>query len=268
MFGILILGLNFNKISTRLSASTSQNENLDEMIMFDFFKKKYFFCEDELLKNTSLLHKGYIRCFQSKMDKPVEIAIIGDSHAEALFAGLAENLKERNIVYYTRGGLPYLSNHGFSNIFNRVLNDKNIKTVIFSAFWAYPLNGDELIHEKEVPKLLKRFALSGKKILLLEDVPGFKVFPANCTRLNICSDTVPAAHYPKFEYIPIFKKYASLYPNVYFVSVRDYFCDLLKCDLRINNKLLFRDRNHLNIEGSLYLGKSLVRDNSDIFFNE
>ena len=199
------------------------------------------------------------------MDKPVEVAIIGDSHAEALFAGLAENLKERNVVYYTRGGLPYLSNYRFSKIFNRVLNDENIKTVIFSAFWAYPLNGDELIHEKEVPRILKKFALTGKKIILLEDVPGFSVFPSDCTRQNICSDTVPATHYTKFEYIPIFKKYASLYPNVYFVSVRDYFCDSLKCYLSKNDKLLFRDRNHLNIEGSLYLGKNLVRDNSDVF---
>jgi peptidoglycan/LPS O-acetylase OafA/YrhL len=266
MLGLFILGLNFNNIQTRISStSTVQDETLDEIEMFQFFRKKYFSCEDELLKNTSLLHKDYIRCFQSKNNRPIDIAIIGDSHAEALFAGLAENLENLNIVYYTRGGLPYLNNYGFSNIYNKVLNDKNIKTVILSAFWANFYGNDEGVHEKELPILLKKLALAGKQVILLEDVPGFKLFPRDCIRLNICSDTVPATHYPLFEYIPIFKRYASLYPNVDFVSVRDYFCSNLECYLSKNGKILFRDRNHLNIDGSLYLGKELVRNNSDLF---
>jgi hypothetical protein len=268
MLVLLVLGLNFNKIKTRFNEpSVNESQSLDEIKMFEFFQRRYFPCKDELLYNASLKHQGYIRCYQSKNDRPVDIAIIGDSHAEALFAGIAENLMNKNVVYYTEGGLPYLANYSFANIFGRVLEDEDIKTVIFSSYWTQNYSKDKNFHEKEVPKLLKKFTLAGKKIILLEDVPGFKIFPSNCIRLNICADTVPAIHYQKFKYVPLFKKYASLYTNVYFVPVRDYFCSEVECYINKNNKVLFRDRNHLNIEGSLYLGNKLLFNNRDIFEN-
>ena len=49
------------------------------------------------------------------------------------------------------------------------------------------------------------------------------------------------------------------------LSVHRYFCDDNECRMTKGQQLLFRDRNHLNINGSRLAGTRLVADNPDLF---
>jgi SGNH domain (fused to AT3 domains) len=47
--------------------------------------------------------------------------------------------------------------------------------------------------------------------------------------------------------------------------IHRYFCDDSECRMTKGQQLLFRDRNHLNINGSRLAGTRLVADNPDLF---
>ena len=99
-------------------------------VLFHQYPYQHFYlCTPQNIQDEALRWDAAIRCFQSKKDQPIDIAIIGDSHAEHLFIGLSEALPSKNIVYYTRPTLPILGNNEFNHVFDYVLSNKNIKTI-------------------------------------------------------------------------------------------------------------------------------------------
>ena len=48
--------------------------------------------------------------------------------------------------------------------------------------------------------------------------------------------------------------------HVKIIDAEKYFCDNKSCSMIADSKLLFRDNNHLNIEGSRFLGKKIIDD--------
>lgn len=49
------------------------------------------------------------------------------------------------------------------------------------------------------------------------------------------------------------------------LATRRYFCDSMVCSMVRDGQLLYRDDNHLNIAGSLLVGRKVVADNEGIF---
>lgn len=124
-----------------------------------------------------------VGCQQSKINGKVDIAIMGDSHAGHLFIGLAEELRNVNIValsLYGINGLPYITNNKFEKVYSYILNS-DIETIIISNYWANPSidlfsgsSEDALL--KTVDALIK----SGKKVYITDDIPSFTSDPSNC----------------------------------------------------------------------------------------
>jgi hypothetical protein len=54
-------------------------------------------------------------------------------------------------------------------------------------------------------------------------------------------------------------------PGVELLKTFGYFCDGANCFMNDGKKLLYRDTNHLNINGSEYLGKKLFTDYPKLF---
>ena len=68
------------------------------------------------------------RCSQSKPGSRIDVALVGDSHAEHLFAGLASALPDKNIVYYIGAEtLPVRSAPGMGRIIDDVASDPGIE---------------------------------------------------------------------------------------------------------------------------------------------
>jgi len=232
---------------------------------------KFVLCSPMEIQKEALSWEGSVRCFQSKPGQP-QIAIVGDSHAEDLFIGLAEGTPTKNIVYYVKNAVPVLSHKDFERIFRSILADKTIETVILAAYWHE--RKDQITSgsfKEELSATVKELVAKNKNVLLADDVPGFPFDPEKCKFArpfdprNKCSQRANAFNEKLQGYRPVLEELARLNPKVTLLSTSKYFCEDGICFMERNGKLLYRDRGHLNIDGSIYLGKRLVKDFAQYF---
>jgi len=229
--------------------------------------KKFYLCTPEYLKKEAQRYEGMIRCFQSKKDKPIDIAILGDSHAEQLFIGLAEALPQKNIVYYEKDTLPIIDNIEFEHIYNYILYDKKIKKVVLNAYWTRRKNElpKNKTFEEAFVKTIKTLSSQNKEIYIVDDVPDFSFDPKQCKYLRPLSQKNNCTEDKNYFY----KKYNAYYGNlnklrnlkhVKIVNTVKFFCDEQNCSMKNNGELLYRDSNHLNINGSKYLANKVIKE--------
>ncbi len=107
-------GLSFRENAT-LKGYTGDIGQLD---FHKYVAKRYFICTPESIAKEALKWEGFVRCMQSKPGPDVDIALVGDSHAEHLFLGLAEALPTKNVVFYIRNDLPLIDSPEFKKIFD------------------------------------------------------------------------------------------------------------------------------------------------------
>lgn len=238
-----------------------------------FIAEKYYICKPDVIANEALKWEGFIRCIQSKSDSNIDIALVGDSHAEHLFLGMAEALPTKNIVFYIKGSQPFIDNPEFKNIFKTILESKSIKEVVLTMYWVGRIQvpaGSTL--DKELIKVIDVLTNAGKKVFLTDDVPFFPFTPDKCkgkrwlaTKNTSCEMSVEESRKQTSVYIEALNNVIKNRPNVRILNVGKYFCDDKICNMTKGDEILYRDNNHLNLNGSLYIGKMLVEDNAGTF---
>lgn len=229
--------------------------------------EKFHLCTPMDIQKEALVWKGSVRCFQSEKSTPKKIALIGDSHAEHLFIGLAEHLKGTNIVFYIKGGaMPYMSDKAFEKIYRYVINDKDIETVIIATHWKGKLAvfPDLNMLKAELGKTVAALSSANKKVYLAEDVPTFSFSPLKCkySRIvsggNKCEEDRNFFYSDHNKYLPILESIRNSHKNTEILKMADLFCDTKTCNMSKDGQLLYRDENHLSINGSLYLGRKMI----------
>ena len=103
------------------------------------------------------------------------MALIGDSHAEHLFLGLAEALPDENVVYYILNDALLPTNLDAARIVDHVAASPTIKTVVVSEFWT--LRG---VRGVGLLTTLERLGRAGKTVFVTDDVPYFSFEPFGC----------------------------------------------------------------------------------------
>jgi len=225
----------------------------------------YVPCTPKHIFDAALVWKGTTRCHQSKKDVPIEIALIGDSHAEHLFIGLSKRL-DRNSVYYIRNAIPIVSNPQFKDIFSYVLTEDSIETVILSAYWFFRLREvpDSSTFEDEFAMTISELAAKKKRVWVLEDTPTFSFDPEVCKFKRKFRQAVRCNDESKWHaqrnnyYMPAMRRVSSNFNNVFVVPTFDIMCSDSICSMEKNEQLLYRDRSHLNVNGSNYVIESLL----------
>lgn len=143
---------------------------------------RYYLCSPTQLATEAPTWAGFVRCAQSKDNPNVEIALIGDSHAEHLFPGLAEALPNVNIAYYIKGNPPFIDNPDFSTIYQHVIASKTIRKVVLTMYWAEKIRqvpaGSTL--ENEILRAADVLIRSGKQVYITDDVSTFPFSPEQC----------------------------------------------------------------------------------------
>ena len=226
--------------------------------------RRYAPCTPAAIYAAALSWNGYVRCMQSRPDRAVDIALIGDSHAEHLFPGLAEALPDRNIVYYTRASPPFLSNADFRAIFDSVLGDENVKTVIVSANWEIIRGTSAERLRDELSSTVARLADRGKRVYLIDDVPRFPFGPEGCKWLRWpfdklkCDMVRDLADEQESRYLPPLREAVAAVPDTRLIALRRFFCDTKICSMVKDGTLVFRDNNHLNVPGSYFAGARIA----------
>lgn len=234
----------------------------------DFYKymqARYFECSPKSIAQKALYWGEYIRCMSSKKEQQIDFALIGDSHAEHLFLGLAEALPNKNIVFYIKDSYLSPENPEFEDAFKYLLEAASIKTVFLAMHWSGRLKQfpRDKGFQESVRKSISLLRQAGKTVFLVDDVPKFSFPPEICkftfseiTSTHCVMSKNEVFNYEK-KYVPTLE-YLAMENNVRLINLRNLFCDDLSCTMLKNDFLMYRDDNHLNIYGSQYVGKEII----------
>ena len=275
IFMVLIGYVGFNTFSRdglgfRANATLKGYEgDIGHLDYHKFIAEKYYTCKPDLLATEALRWEGFIRCMQSKSSANQDIALVGDSHAEHLFYGIANALASKNVVFYIKGSPPFIENKEFSNIFKSIIASTSIKQVIVTMNWMGRnglIPGSTL--QAELIKVIDPLSASGKIVYLTDDIPTFPFSPEKCkgkrwmaTQNTSCEITIEESIRQRSTYIEALNSVIKSRPNVRVLQVGKYLCGDKVCSMVKGGEILYRDNNHLNLNGSLYIGRKLIEDN-------
>jgi peptidoglycan/LPS O-acetylase OafA/YrhL len=265
-------GFNFRESAVLLE---KYNGDVGHLEYHKFIAEKYFICTPENIAKESLEWEGFVRCIQSKSDTDVDIALVGDSHAEHLFLGMAEALPNNNIVFYIKGSSPFIGNLEFKKIFDSIVASKSIKQVILTEHWIsrYSAVPENSTLDKELIKVIDLLSTSEKSVYLTDNVPLFPKQPILCkgkrwphsNQDEVCDISINEFIKQKEVYANSLQEVVKARPNVKIIEVGKFLCDANFCSMTKGDNILYRDSNHLNLIGSRYIGKRIVEENPDIF---
>ena len=143
--------------------------------------------------------------------------------------------------------------------------NQNIQTVILDAYWSNRKN--------ELPRNTSLFDgltytahkiyLQEKHTVIVDDVPVFSFDPKQCkfvrplSSKNNCEED--KTYFDK-KYLTYISTIEQLKKNkeISVINTVPLFCNEKNCLMEKNGKLLYRDDQHLNIEGSRYIGKFIA----------
>ncbi len=276
MFAVGLAGyitMRFDGLPFRTAAKAVKEGELWHEAFFQYQSDHSFLCTPDYIRNHSLTLGWPARCIQSKPSEIKDVAIIGDSHAEDLFVGLAESLSGLNVVNYIQGALPVLGQKEFNEIFDYVLHDRNIKTIILASYWGWRLNqvpkGSSL--ENELTKTVDALIRAGKTVYIIDDRPLFPFDPGACKysrrRLYFWeAEREPRCNIERSEFNLQQSRYhaalvsvAMKLKNVHLLDTAGVFCNQNLCSMATGTRLLYRERNHLTVEGSRAVADHLMK---------
>ena len=224
-----------------------------------YVEDNYFPCTPESLYKSALTWEGAVRCNQSKSGTPIDLILLGDSHAEHLFIGLAEALPNRNVGFYIRGVSPVRSEPEFRPLYESVLIQTNIRTVVISAMWS--LRG---IPVRETAAMIKEFQAAGKVVFITDDTPRFNFDPSICKFKAECEQERKIFADSLNSYSQDLNSLLQEVRGLTRITTSEYLCERNSCSMTDKKKLLFRDFDHLNINGSRFIGKKIVTDHPEL----
>lgn len=197
-------------------------------------------------------YKDFVRCRQRRFG-PVELLVVGDSHAEHLFPGLLYTMPETNVDYIINSG--DIHQKWFEPVLNHIKNNPGIRTVIISDMHM-PL--------AQAKTVLEQLFDTSKEIVLVSDVPAFPFEASACkfgrldTKNDDCSVGRNAVPKTIFRQQKAFERYSREFANVTFVNGGDVFCDLDSCHMAGGGQIFYRDKYHLNLLGSRRLARHIA----------
>ena len=227
-------------------------------------------------------------CLISNHKKPITAALLGDSHANHFYPGLESYFKRAggNLVLLGSPGCtpligvdwipkPTIPNKDCfirnNDLYQKVLKDKNIKTV-FIAFHHNALFDPKYKVEDRIrgaqyennfstavellTRTIETFEKSGKKVVLIYDLPDINVDIKNCSFARPYLSSKPKCVTNQNPFNNDFNEYDKLISIVQkrthleVFDTRPYLKENFPIDLQGN--LNYRDSSHLSRIGSLY----------------
>lgn len=226
-----------------------------------YVRRTFHNCSDAELREE----EKHEVCVQSQSGGARTIGVIGDSHAEDLFVGLATALPERNVILLVRDGLPIQSERAFDDAYTYVLNELDVGTVVLSAYWFGRVGSlsPERGPGRQLGETVATLVAAGKAVYVSDDVPTFSFYPEKCKYArrfsqNNCLEVREFDRQRRQSYSLALDGLERIKPGVSVLRTADYFCGSSNCSMARDGQLLYRDSHHLTVNGAMYLGKRLV----------
>jgi hypothetical protein len=251
---------NSSHLNSRKASQIQENYagEIGHKKFYGYLEKNFSHCGPISLYENASTYAGRSRCYQSKAGVR-DVALIGDSHAEHIFPGLSRKFSNLNFVYYLTNSNYSVNNPENFKVSQVILEDPNIKFVVINSWWFA-----KRINPKMVTEYIELFTRAGKKVFVFNDVPDFNFDPLACkfTRpyinFSICSQKLSNDYYAK---IRLLNSVVDNRKGSFFIDTFENFCNFERtsCSMKKNEKIFYRDYNHLNIEGSIFFA-SMIED--------
>jgi hypothetical protein len=236
--------------------------DIGHMDFHKYIDEKYFDCEPKVIAENALSWEGFLRCKQSKQGTP-EIVLLGDSHAEHLFLGLAEYIPSKNIAFYILDAKPYVETDDFKIIFNELLSNSAPQHTILTMHFIERIDSLGTGLYEGFSSTIEALLKAGKSVSLVGDVPRFNQDPGLCVysfsarSRSSCVLSRDDVQRQSSVYESILMRLAKEYGLTY-LRIDDDLCVENFCGMAKAETILYRDNHHLNIVGSKLVGKSLA----------
>lgn len=230
-------------------------------------------------------------CVFGEVDVKPSVALIGDSHADAIRPAIEDFILEKKLsaVQFTSPGcrplLDVYANNSRKCInfieasLNQVLDSEYINYVILHGYWrvAYtgsgyrntnyilkgksldaPQGGNEELFAYGLKSLVEKIVATGRQVIIVGDVPeiGFALPIAYAKHLVF---ETPFDAIKKITYDPTKSVITDIVDQfseegVFFVDLEKHICPSPQCQLIRNGKPIYRDGDHITFEFSKTLG--------------
>ena len=226
--------------------------------------EKYIDCQPQSIAKNALYWEEFLRCKQT-LEGESDWILLGDSHAEHLFLGLANSNPDKNIVFYIFDGKPYFDDPQFKDIYELLLTTSSPKLIFLTMHFVQRIvNSNELY--KDLTKNVMKLQKFGHKVVLLGDIPRYQVHPEDCVfaptmkiSMKYCSMPISEFKIQKAIFDPTLKKIANENKLTY-IPLDSVLCDEGLCSMINELTILYRDTNHLNIPGSQLIGSYISKE--------
>lgn len=235
--------------------------DVGQFTYFQHMDEKFFECEPKKIAKSALIWNGFLRCKQSAKGE-FDWLLLGDSHAEHLFLGLAQENPKVNLAYYIFGSAPYLNQRQFQDIFDLMNEIKSSKTIFLTMHYMSRVNSSAELKDG-FTKTINYLQNLGHQVVILGDVPRYTTNPEQCKYeesieeaiLN-CSMSISNFKKQRDIYEPTLKELSVLF-KIPFITIHEPLCDDINCNMILNEEIFYRDKSHLNVPGSILIGKYL-----------
>ncbi len=219
-------------------------------------------CSSENILRQAHRLGGVIRCKQTLQETP-EIILLGDSHAEHLFMGLAESMPNKNVAYYFRDGHLGLSESVFDIIIRELLAAEEPAEILVGMYYSRRFREAPEAHA-ELLEVLTALQGAGHKITLLGDIPAYQVHPERCVFVNASGRAPRACTISHQNFLAQMAAHEAILRNISaqlaipYVTLHEPLCQSGTCSMVSDGAILYSDEHHLNPAGSRLVGAYLA----------
>ncbi|MEC4747070.1 acyltransferase family protein [Methylomicrobium sp. Wu6] len=172
------------------------------------------------------------------------------------------------------------------------IQTQEIKTVLLASRGSWYINGKDFqsklngfkigilgndsiqdsteIYYQGLRNTVSKLLSSGKNVILVVDNPELGFNPKHCAKtrpFNIvdnfnaeCAQSIHDLDENDKAYKSIIQKVITEFPAMKVFDTKKYLCDTEKCYAKINNNILYSDKNHLSAAGSAFIGEKFLHD--------
>lgn len=248
-------------------------------------------------KETFIAQKFAGECSTNNPDAEADVILIGDSHAISIASGLAYHYDQHGQTFMllargacvplidtetTRPGKADVCKDIFDEVYEYINKKNSIKLVLLTFRGPWYLSGGGNSYQKQPsnPLVLNKSIGQGyidtfkslhavnKRLLVLDDIPELNFSPKECVNYRPIIDKYKPVVSCESERVysdSIRAKYSGILQDIKksfgyeVIDPIEIFCNDTKCSAINEYGLLYKDDNHLSVNGSFYYADRLFK---------
>lgn len=214
-------------------------------------------------------------CFIGLKKDTLDGMLIGDSFANHTAAFLDIIAKDANLYIHdsAAGGYPLMNqinSDGTTSFSERYATErlnyaKKFKTIFIAANWEGVSSPKNKKTYQSTLKTLGELVKSGKKIIIFDALRKMTDLNLHKAKLVKAKKTVYFSQkdFSIVEYERpnnyIIYEIKRKFPSIIIINLNDVMCENGKCDIELNNTIVYRNADHLNTSGAKLLGELYLK---------